>query len=78
MASEIFCIFKRNSKCIFEVGPCDQDCDKAAWKGVNRSHENLLKECLNGENQKIAFSKEVVGYFFSFPNSVSWGHILEI
>jgi hypothetical protein len=67
MASEIICIFNRNSKCIFKGGLCDQDCDKATWEGNNRSHENLLQECLEKGDRKLAFSKKVVNLFLQFP-----------
>ena len=67
MATEVICIFKRNSKCIFKGGPCDQDCDKAGWERENRSHEDLLKECLEKGDQKLAFSRKVVNLFLQFP-----------
>ena len=67
MATEVICIFKRNSKCIFKGGPCDQDCDKANWEGNIRSHENLLEECLKGGNRKLAIPKKVVSILLKFP-----------
>ena len=66
MASEIICIFKRNSKCIFKGGPCDQDCDKLNWEGDNQSHENLLEECLKKEDRKVTLSRKVVNLFLQF------------
>ena len=59
MASEIICIFNRNSKCIFKGGLCDRDCDKANWEGDIRSNENLLNECLQKRDRKLAFSRKV-------------------
>ena len=67
MATEVICIFKRNSKCIFKGGPCDQDCDKANWEGNNRSHQNLLEECLEGGNWKLAFPRKAVSLLLQFP-----------
>jgi len=60
MTTEIVCIFNRNSKCIFKGGPCDQDCDKVSQEGDIHSHENLLKECLEKRNRKLAFSRKVL------------------
>ncbi len=60
MASEITCIFNRNSKCIIKGGLCDQDCDKVSREGDIRSHENLLEECLEKRNQKLALSRKVL------------------
>ena len=59
MTSEMTCIFNRNSKCIFKGGLCDQDCGKATREGDIRSHENLLKECLE-KKRKLAFSRKVL------------------
>ena len=59
MPSEIICIFNRNSKCIFKGGPCDQDCDKGKWEGDIRSNENLLDECLERVDRKLAFPRKV-------------------
>jgi len=59
MTSEIICIFNRNSKCIFKGGLCDQDCDKGGWEGNIRSDENLLDECLEKVDRKLAFSRKV-------------------
>ncbi len=67
MTSEIICIFKRNSKCIFKGGPCDQDCDKVNWEGKNRSHEHLLEECLKKGDREVAFSRKVVNLLVQFP-----------
>jgi hypothetical protein len=63
MTSESICIFKRNSKCIFKGGLCDQDCDKATWEGNIRSHENLLAECLGKRDRKVALSRKVLNLF---------------
>ena len=60
MTDEIVCIFNRNSKCIFKGGPCDQDCDKVNLDSNIHSHENLLKECLEKRNRKLAFSRKVL------------------
>jgi len=67
MASEIICIFKRNSKCIVKGGPCDQDCDEVNWEGESRSHKNLLEECLKKGGRKVTFSRKVVHSFVQFP-----------
>ncbi|OGP87595.1 MAG: hypothetical protein A2157_13765 [Deltaproteobacteria bacterium RBG_16_47_11] len=67
MTSESICIFKRNSKCIFKGGLCDQDCDKANREEDIGSHENLLEECLEGGNPKLAFSRKVVSLLLQFP-----------
>jgi hypothetical protein len=60
MASEIICIFNRNSKCIFKGGLCDRDCDKANGEGDIRSNENLLNECLQKGDRKLAFPRKVL------------------
>jgi len=67
MPNEVICIFKRNSKCIFKGGLCDQDCDKADREENHRSHENLLKECLEGGNWKLVFSKKALSLLLHFP-----------
>ena len=67
MTTEVICIFKRNSKCIFKGGLCDQDCDKSNWDGPQRSHENLLEECLEGGNRKPAFPRKAVSLLLQFP-----------
>ena len=63
MTAEIICIFNRNSKCIFKGGLCDQDCDKANREGNNRFHENLLEECLEKRDHKVALSRKVLNVF---------------
>ena len=65
MASEVTCIFKRNSKCIFKERFCDQDCDKANWKENHRFHEDLLEECLGGD-RKFAFLRKAIGLLLQF------------
>lgn len=60
MTAETVCIFNRNSKCIFKGGICDQECDNSNWEGNNRSHENLLEECLEGGNRKLTFPRKAV------------------
>ena len=65
MASEIICIFNRNSKCIFKGGLCERDCDKANSENTIRSNENLLNECLQKGDQKLAFSKKVFNLLFA-------------
>jgi len=67
MATEVICIFKRNSKCIFKGGLCDQDCDKANFEGNERSHENLQEECLGGGKRKLAFPSKVASLLLQFP-----------
>jgi len=67
MPSEIICIFKRNSKCIFKGGPCDQDCDRSNWEWGNRSHENLLEEYLKKGDRKPGFSRKVANLFLQVP-----------
>ena len=65
MAAEIICIFKRNSKCIFKGGLCDQECDKANFEGNQQSHKNLQDECLHGG--KPAFPRKVASLLLQFP-----------
>ncbi|OGP93465.1 MAG: hypothetical protein A2156_11225 [Deltaproteobacteria bacterium RBG_16_48_10] len=67
MATEVICIFKRNSRCIFKGGFCDQDCDIANREGNQRSHENLLEECLEGRNGKLAFPRKAVSVLLQLP-----------
>ena len=67
MASEITYIFKRNSKCIFKGGLCDQDCDIANWEKNPPSHENLLEEFLEGGGRKLAFPRRAVSLLLQFP-----------
>ncbi len=67
MAAEVICIFKRNSRCIFKGGPCDQDCDIANREGNQQSHENLQKECLKGGTRKLGFPKKIVSLLVQFP-----------
>ena len=67
MEAEIICIFKRNSRCIFKGGLCDQDCDIVNREEGNRSHEDLLAECLNGGTRKLAFPRKVVSLLLKFP-----------
>ncbi len=67
MATEVICLFKRNSKCILKGGLCDQDCDKANFEGNERSHESLMEECLEGGKRKFAFPKKVVSLLLQFP-----------
>ena len=67
MATEIICIFKRNSRCIFKGGPCDQDCDIANQEGNQRSHEDLLAECLEGGTRKLTLPRKVVSLLLQFP-----------
>jgi hypothetical protein len=64
MTSEIICIFKRNSKCIFKGGPCDQDCDSGEWQENIRSNENLVAECLGKVDRKVVLSRKVSNLFF--------------
>ena len=68
MASEIICIFNRNSKCIFKGGLCDQDCDKSNWEGDIRTNENLLDECSEKGDWRFAFGRKVANLLLlSFP-----------
>jgi hypothetical protein len=64
MKSKVTCIFKRNSKCIFKGGPCDQDCDNGNWQGNIRSNENLVEECLGKGDRRVALSRKVSNLFF--------------
>ncbi len=66
MTSEVKCIFKRNSTCIFKGRFCDQDCDGANWKEYHQFDENLLRECLGG-NRRIAFLRKAIGLLLQFP-----------
>ncbi|HSB06132.1 MAG TPA: hypothetical protein VLK23_13155 [Thermodesulfobacteriota bacterium] len=65
MTTQVICIFKRNSKCIFKGELCDQDCDRGEWQGNIRSNENLVAECLGKEGRKVALSRKVSNLFFS-------------
>ncbi len=67
MATEVICLFKRNSKCILKGGLCDQDCDKADWEKNPQSYENLLERCLESEERKLAIPKKAVSLLLQFP-----------
>ena len=67
MATEVICIFKRNSKCIVKAGVCDQDCDIANREGNEGSHENLQEECLEGGKRKLAFPRKIVSLLLQVP-----------
>ena len=55
MAAEVICIFKRNSRCIFKGGPCDQDCDRGAEIQPD-GNSDTLEERLLGRNRKLTVS----------------------
>ncbi len=67
MTTEVTCIFKRNSKCLFKGGVCDQDCDKADLGMNQRSLENLQEECLEGNWKPASVMKKAVSLLLQFP-----------
>ncbi|HSB05362.1 MAG TPA: hypothetical protein VLK23_09215 [Thermodesulfobacteriota bacterium] len=67
MATEVSCIFNRNSKCIFKGGLCDQNCDKADREENPQSYEDLLEKCLESEKRKLAITKKAVSLLLQFP-----------